>query len=188
MAPSTTTTTASGEKTQSKSDAPTMSHMVENTIISLKKRGGSSRTAIKKQIITNYHIKDDNHLKSRLSIALRKLVKDGKLEMVKASYKMNKTPPTNRPMLKDVRTKLADKSKSPRGAQQITSKAPVKKQTVRPPSKVIPKKKPVVSKAPRTLPVKGEKKPKKVAQPKSAASLKTVKKTIRKVLKRDSKN
>jgi len=73
-----------------KPDAPSMSTMVEKSIAALKERGGSSRAAIKKNIISNYKVKDDNHLKSRLSLALKKLVRDAKLEMVKASYRLTK--------------------------------------------------------------------------------------------------
>lgn len=71
-------------------NAPAMSAMVTHAIVSLKERSGSSRSAIKKFVISNYSLQDTNVLKSRISLALKKMLKDGRLEMIKASFKISK--------------------------------------------------------------------------------------------------
>lgn len=84
------TTPTSARK--SKSGKPTYLEMVHDAIVSLKDRSGSSSIAISKWILANNeHCKSvtPNMYKSRLNMAIKQGVKEGRFIKVKSSYKVS---------------------------------------------------------------------------------------------------
>lgn len=65
---------------------PTYAVMIAESVGELKERTGSSVTAITKSVIANH----GNVEKAALSRALKKMVADGTLTKIKASYKLAK--------------------------------------------------------------------------------------------------
>ena len=113
-------------------DHPKYSEMIMAAIAALKERTGSSRQAITKYITSNYKVKDnaDTHIKA----ALRKGVKDGKLNQTKGtgasgSFKIVKQ--AEKPKVKKpVKKKPAPKKKVAKKAapkKKVASKKPAKK-------------------------------------------------------------
>ena len=76
---------------KSKSGKPTYLEMVHEAIVSLKDRTGSSAIAISKWIQSSYdHTKSvqANMFKSRINVAIKTGVKDGRFAKIKNSYKV----------------------------------------------------------------------------------------------------
>eukprot|EP01025_Chloroclados_australasicus_P050415 TRINITY_DN578_c0_g1_i2.p3 TRINITY_DN578_c0_g1~~TRINITY_DN578_c0_g1_i2.p3 ORF type:complete len:189 (+),score=22.69 TRINITY_DN578_c0_g1_i2:86-568(+) len=145
-----------------KSTAPAHNHpkyeaMIKEAIVSLKERTGSSSQAIAKYLSSKKEWDLPPNFSKHLSQQLKRLVADGKLKKVKASYKL------------DVEAK----------------KVPVKKTVVKKKTAVVKAKKEKSAKAPAAKAVKKvvAKTAKKPAAKKPAAKKPATKKVVKKVVK-----
>lgn len=124
---------------KSKKSTPGYSDLIQEAIVSLKERNGSSRHAID-QIVSSK--KGLTYTKSRLNATLRKDVDSGKLIQVKGSYKVPSSMKKKAPTSAVASTKKTVAKKAP-GKKTATKKSVAKK----PASKAGAKKKPVAKKS-----------------------------------------
>ena len=82
------TPTSTAKKRAKKTEVP-YTQLVEEAIVAMKDRTGSSMPAIKKWLMENKPELDEAKIKARLNLTLKNSVKSGKLIKVKASYKIN---------------------------------------------------------------------------------------------------
>mmetsp|Transcript_6232 Transcript_6232/g.8811 ORF Transcript_6232/g.8811 Transcript_6232/m.8811 type:complete len:1455 (+) Transcript_6232:93-4457(+) len=80
---------ASTSTATSRGGAKTYLVMVHESIVALKDRSGSSQIAISKYILSQYPNLQGTHFKSRLSMAIKSGVKQGRFMKVRASFKIN---------------------------------------------------------------------------------------------------
>ncbi|KAG7367132.1 linker histone H1 and H5 family protein [Nitzschia inconspicua] len=86
--PSSAASTKSSSKSPSSSSIP-FTQLVQDAIINMKDRTGSSQIAIQKWILGNHPEIDPQKLKQRLLVTLKNGLKTKRLIKVKASYKIN---------------------------------------------------------------------------------------------------
>ena len=152
---------------------PKYSEMVKKAITSLKERGGSSRQAILKYIMTNFNVgKDQKAVNSRLKVALKNGVKSKALKQAKGtgasgSFRIGEsTKPAKKPVAKKAKKPKAAK---PKKAKKTATKKPAGEKKAAKPKAKKPKaaKKPAAKKA--AKPKKAAKSPKKkTGKPKAA--------------------
>ncbi|XP_071527085.1 histone H1.0-A-like [Panulirus ornatus] len=162
-----------GKKTTKKvTSHPKYSSMITDAITALKERGGSSRQAILKYIISTYKV-DEKVVNTQCKLALRRCVQSGILKQVKGcgasgSFKIVK-PETvkaagKKPAAKKTTKKPATKktTKKPAAKKIAKKAAATKKVTKKPAAKKVAKKastkksskKPVAKKATKKAPAK----------------------------------
>jgi len=103
---------------------PSYKVMVNKAISVTKSRGGASRMAIFKYLQANYKVPADVVFKRMLSVQLKRLVKNGDLTMVKASYKISDK--AKQELKKSIRKKASIRKKSVKkvkGKKKSTKKA-----------------------------------------------------------------
>lgn len=82
------TPTSAARKRSKKTEVP-YTQLVEEAIVAMKDRTGSSMPAIKKWLLENKDEVDEAKIKARLNITLKMGVKSGKFIKIKGSYKIN---------------------------------------------------------------------------------------------------
>ncbi|KAL4227973.1 hypothetical protein ACF0H5_013411 [Mactra antiquata] len=154
---------------------PKYSEMVAKAIGALKERGGSSRQAILKYIMSNFNVGiDANAVNSRLKIALRSGVTKGALKQSKGkgasgSFRLGEKPAA--PKKKVAKKPKAKKPKAKKPAGEGAAAKPKKAKTPKKAKAAKPKKAKTPKKATKAAkPKKAAKSPKKAAKPKAKKS------------------
>ena len=180
---------AAPKKPKAPAAHPPVAQMVTAAITSLKERNGSSLAAIKKYIAANYKC-DVAKLAPFIRRFLKKGVADGKLQQIKASYKIVKSK-VEKPKKKPVKKPKADKkpkkkvAKKPKKAGK-PKKADKPKKAAAKPKKSAKSPKKAAKKADKPKKAKSPKK-KAAAKPKKAAAKPKKAKTPKKAAKKPAK-
>ncbi|XP_033748388.1 histone H1-delta-like [Pecten maximus] len=153
--------------------------MIAAAIAALKEKGGSSKIAIKKYILGNYKVADDNKSSALIKAALKRSVAKGALKQVKGtgasgSFKLGEKP-------KAVKKPAAKKVKKPKAAAAKPKKASGEKKAKSPKKAKKPAAKKPASKPKAKTPKKAAKKP---AAKKPAAKKPAAKKAAKKPAKK----
>lgn len=129
-----TPATKSPKKTAAKARAPVnhpkYSEMIKQSITALKERGGSSRQALVKYIMSHFNVgTDQKTVNNRMKLALRALVKNGTLKHSKGtgasgSFKLGAKEDLAAKVNKPKKPKAAAKPKSPTKVKKSKAKVP----------------------------------------------------------------
>ena len=174
---------AAPKKPKAPAAHPPVAQMVTAAITSLKERNGSSLAAIKKYIAANYKC-DVAKLAPFIRRFLKKCVADGKLQQIKASYKIVKSK-VEKPKKKPVKKPKADKKPKKKVAKKPKKTDKPKKAAAKPKKSAKSPKK-AAKKADKPKKVKSPKK-KAAAKPKKAAAKPKKAKTPKKAAKKPAK-
>lgn len=115
------TTTTTTTDTPTKKPKRTFNEMIVEAIRALKDRTGSSQIAIQKYILSEWtEIVDNPTFRSRMGQTLKKGIKSGQFQRIKASYKISAewTKKERQRKSKDATKKLAEKKKRDQASQQ----------------------------------------------------------------------
>ncbi|XP_033758804.1 late histone H1-like [Pecten maximus] len=154
--------------------------MIAAAIAALKEKGGSSKIAIKKYILGNYKVADDNKSSALIKAALKRSVVKGALKQVKGtgasgSFKLGEKPKAaKKPAAKKVKKPKAAAAKPKKASGEKKAKSP-KKAAKKPAAKK------AAAKPKAKTPKKAAKKP---AAKKPAAKKPAAKKAVKKPAKK----
>ncbi|EGC38824.1 hypothetical protein DICPUDRAFT_96773 [Dictyostelium purpureum] len=136
MGPKAASTTKKTTTTKPKPNHPTYQVMISHAIAALKERFGSSQPAIIKYIENNYNVGDSENFKRQLRLALKRLLKDGVLVQIKASYKLSEEGK------KAHKSEGGAATKKPAAATAVVKKPVSKKPAAKKPAETAAPKKP----------------------------------------------
>jgi len=165
---------AGASKAKKPADHPKYASMINDALNALKERGGSSRQAVLKYIVKNYHLGQDNKIiNAHLKLALRAGLKNGSLKQSKGlgasgSFKIgtDKEPKAKKPKAKAAAKPKAKKPKTA-GSPKKAAKPKAKKAAGEAKGKKPKAKKP---KSPKKVAKPKAAKPKAAKKPKAAAA------------------